>query len=138
MTFTISHDHIGISVTAEDLEATVAWYSHSLGLTVESRFDTQGFTFVFLSRDGVRIELMAGGASTRQTWHGNVFGSMDPSRLHHFCLAVDDLDRVIATLGERGVELIGGPITAEAIGRRIAFTADNLGNIIELSEPVAA
>lgn len=137
MTFTISHDHIGISVTTEDLDATVAWYSHALGLAVESRFGTHGLTFVFLARGSVRIELMAGGASTLQTQHRDVFASTDPSRLHHFCLTVDDLDQVITALDERGVALIGGPMTVEAIGRRIAFTTDNLGNIIELSEPVA-
>lgn len=60
---------------------------------------------------------------------------MDPSRLHHFCLAVEDLDATVARLGDLGVALIGGPMAIEEIGQRIAFITDNVGTIIELTEP---
>ena len=54
-------------------------------------------------------------------------------RLHHFCLAVDDLDAVVAELAERGVPLLGEPFVVEEIDRRLAFLEDNSGNLIELS-----
>jgi predicted enzyme related to lactoylglutathione lyase len=60
---------------------------------------------------------------------------MDPARLHHFCIAVDDLDAAVADLRDRGVSLIGGPMHVAQIGQRLAFITDNLGNIIELAEP---
>ncbi|WP_177287802.1 VOC family protein [Actinomadura madurae] len=134
MSISFSHDHVGLSVTAEDLDATVQWYATKLGFTVDRRFDIHGTTFVFMVRGDVKIELMAG-ASSRQAPTGNVLTSMDPSRLHHFCLAVEDLDAAVSELAGRGVDLIGGPMDVADIGQRIVFITDNLGTIIELAEP---
>ncbi|WP_021593530.1 VOC family protein [Actinomadura welshii] len=134
MSISFSHDHVGLSVTAEDLDATVQWYATKLGFTVDRRFDIHGTTFVFMGRGDVKIELMAG-ASSRQAPTENVLTSMDPSRLHHFCLAVEDLDAAVSELAGRGVDLIGGPMDVADIGQRIAFITDNLGTIIEIAEP---
>ena len=60
---------------------------------------------------------------------------MDPSRLHHFCLAVADLDAAVARLLELDVPLIGGPMEIPEIGQRIVFITDNVGTIIEVAEP---
>jgi predicted enzyme related to lactoylglutathione lyase len=134
MSISFSHDHVGFSVTADDLDATIEWYSSKLGFSVDQRFESHGTTFVFIVSGDVKIELMAG-ASSRQAPTDNVLTSMDPSRLHHFCLAVADLDAAISRLNDRGVHLIGGPMQVTDIGQRIAFITDNLGNIIELAEP---
>ncbi|MBF8184245.1 VOC family protein [Nonomuraea sp. K274] len=134
MNLSFSHDHVGLSVTAEDLNATVEWYSSKLGFIVDQRFDSHGTTFAFIVNGDVKIELMAG-ASSRQAPTDNVLTSMDPSRLHHFCLAVEDLDATVSQLRDRGVQLIGGPMEVPAIGQRIAFITDNIGTIIELAEP---
>ncbi|MFI0444069.1 VOC family protein [Actinomadura sp. 6N118] len=134
MSISFSHDHVGLSVTAEDLDATIEWYTSKLGFTVDQRFDSHATTFVFIVSGDVKIELMAG-ASSRQAPTDNVLTSMDPARLHHFCLAVEDLDAAISQLGAQGVDLIGGPMKVADIGQRIAFISDNLGNIIELTEP---
>jgi catechol 2,3-dioxygenase-like lactoylglutathione lyase family enzyme len=134
MSISFSHDHVGLSVTAEDLGATIEWYSSKLGFAIDQRFDSHGTTFVFLLSGDVKIELMAG-ASSRQAPTEDVLTSMDPARLHHFCLAVEDLDAATSKLGEQGVDLIGGPLQVADIGQRIAFITDNLGNIIELAEP---
>lgn len=134
MSVSFSHDHVGISVTAEDLDTTIEWYSSKLGFTADQRFDSHGMTFVFLRNGNAKIELMAG-AAIRQAPTDDVLTSMDPSRLHHLCLAVEDLDAAISQLGDQDVELIGGPVEIAEIGQRIAFITDNLGNIIELAEP---
>ena len=55
--------------------------------------------------------------------------------MHHVCLAVDDLDAVLAELAEREVPLFGEPFVVEEIGCRLAFLEDNAGNLIELSAP---
>ena len=61
--------------------------------------------------------------------------SFGAERVHHVCLAVDDLDATLAELAERGVPLLGEPFVVEAIGRRLAFVQDNAGNLLELSAP---
>ena len=63
MTFTFSHDHVGITVTPADLDATIAWYSHNLGFTVGQRFESHGTTFVYLTAGDVKIELLAGASA---------------------------------------------------------------------------
>lgn len=132
---TIAHDHIGISVSPDDLEPTIDWYAEHLGFTVAQRFETNGLLFAFLVSGTAKIELMAA-ASRHQTAYDDIFTTMDPSRLHHVALAVDDLTTLLADLQSQGVALIGGPMELEAIGQRFAFVTDNLGNILELTEPL--
>jgi catechol 2,3-dioxygenase-like lactoylglutathione lyase family enzyme len=134
MTFIFSHDHVGITVTPEDLDTTIEWYSGNLGFTVDQKFESHSTTFVYLVAGDVKIELLAG-ASNRGARVDNVLTSMDPQRLHHFCLAVQDLDATVSQLRERDVQVIGGPMDIPEIGQRIAFVTDNLGTIIELAEP---
>jgi catechol 2,3-dioxygenase-like lactoylglutathione lyase family enzyme len=135
MTITFSHDHVGITVTPADLEATIAWYSRHLGFIVDQRFESHGTTFVYLTASDAKIELLAGASDRGETRAGNVLRSMDPSRLHHLCLAVADLDLAVSRLLELDVPLIGGPMEIPEIGQRIAFVTDNVGTIIELTEP---
>jgi len=135
MTFTFSHDHVGITVTPQDLDATIAWYSRNLGFTVEQRFESHGTTFVFLTAGDVKIELLVGASDRAGAPTDNVLTSMNPSRLHHICLAVPDLDAAVSQLLELDVPLIGGPMEVPATGQRIAFVTDNVGTIIELTAP---
>lgn len=135
MTFTFSHDHVGITVTPEDLDAAIAWYSRNLGFTVDERFESHGTTFVYISAGDVKIELLAGASNRGGSPTGDILTSMDPQRLHHFCIAVQDLDVAVSQLLERDVPLIGGPMEIPEIGQRIAFVTDNVGTIIELAEP---
>ena len=134
MTLSFTHDHVGITVRPEDLDATIAWYSDKLGFGVEKRFDSHGTTFVYLVSSDVKIELVAG-AADRQEPTTDVLKSMALSRLHHFCIAVADLGAAVAHLRALDVELIGGPMEVADIGQRIAFVTDNVGTIIELAEP---
>jgi catechol 2,3-dioxygenase-like lactoylglutathione lyase family enzyme len=137
MSVTFSHDHVGISVRPEDLDTTLHWYSSKLGFALDRRFDAHGTTFAFIVSGDVKIELVAGASARRETRTDDILTSMDPERLHHFCLAVEDLDATLSQLRDRDVPLIGGPLEVPAIGQRIAFITDNLGNIIELTEPAA-
>jgi catechol 2,3-dioxygenase-like lactoylglutathione lyase family enzyme len=135
MSFTFSHDHVGITVTPQDLDTTIAWYSRNLGFAVDQRFESHGTTFVYLTAGAVKIELLAGASNRGEAPADNVLTSMDPSRLHHLCLAVADLDAAASRLLELDVPLIGGPMEIPEIGQRIAFVTDNVGTIIELAEP---
>lgn len=86
------------------------------------------------------IELMAAGASTRETGHHNVFTSTGPSRPHHFCVAADDLGQATSALAERGVTLVGGSMEVAELGQYIACITGDLGNLISprLAPPATA
>jgi catechol 2,3-dioxygenase-like lactoylglutathione lyase family enzyme len=62
--------------------------------------------------------------------------TFDAESLHHFCIAVDDLDTTVTELRRRGVNFLGEPFVVEQIGRRLVFLTDNAGNMIELSAPL--
>jgi hypothetical protein len=83
-----------------------------------------------------RVELIAAGAETRNPIAASLPASHDVERLHHFCVAVDDLDDTLAQLQLRGVTPFAGPMQVEVIGKRIAFVLDNVGTIIEMMAPV--
>jgi catechol 2,3-dioxygenase-like lactoylglutathione lyase family enzyme len=135
MTIAVSHDHVGISVTPDDLDATLDWYSSKLDFAVDRRFVVDDTTFAFIVSGGVKIELIAGASHRNEAPTDDLLASLHPQRLHHFCIAVEDLDTTVSQLRDRDVQLIGGPMDVPAIGQRIAFITDNIGNIIELTEP---
>jgi catechol 2,3-dioxygenase-like lactoylglutathione lyase family enzyme len=135
MTIALRHDHVGITLEREHLDATIAWYAEKLDFTLEKQFSAHGSTFTFIANGEVRIELIAAGAEARNPLPENLPASHDVERQHHFCVAVDDLDAVLNQLDAQGVRSFAGPMQIDAIGQRIAFVLDPVGTIIELTTP---
>lgn len=135
MQHAFAHDHVGLSLTSDHLDTTIDWYTNKLGFTVDQRFEVHGTTFVFLASKDIKIELLAAASHRQEATVENIFASLDRERLHHFCMAVEDLDATLSWLGERDVQPVGAPMDVHEIGQRIAFITDNLGNIIELTAP---
>jgi catechol 2,3-dioxygenase-like lactoylglutathione lyase family enzyme len=129
----LTHDHVGLSVI--DLEATIEWYSTKLDFAIERRFSVGDLAFAFLTNGNAKLEILGGAHSNQQPPITDIVGSLNPERLHHFCVAVDDLDAALTELRARDVHVIGEPMNAEVIGQRVAFVTDNSGNVIELTEP---
>jgi methylmalonyl-CoA epimerase len=127
------HDHVGISVT--DVDAAVEWYSQMLDFGIEHRFETHGLTIAFLAHGDAKLELLGGGATESSPAVTDVADSLNPARLHHFCIAVDDLDATLEVLRARKVTILGEPFDVPPIGQRVAFISDNSGNVIEITQP---
>jgi catechol 2,3-dioxygenase-like lactoylglutathione lyase family enzyme len=137
MTLTFSHDHIGITLAAEHLESTIAWYENKLDFTVAEQFSAGESVFTFITNGDVKIELISAGAVTDpRTAAATLPGSHDYERLHHVCLSVTDLEGALADLADREVPVFAGPLQIDRIGQRIAFVRDNVGTIIELTQTV--
>ncbi|HEY2650796.1 MAG TPA: VOC family protein [Solirubrobacteraceae bacterium] len=132
---TFTHDHVGITLTRDDLDATIDWYTSKLDFTLAHRYDTHGITFPFVTNGNVKIEFMSAATRSQEASIDNIFATLDPERLHHICLAVEDLDMTLDQLAERDVPLLGEPMDVPEISQRIGFITDNVGNIIELTEP---
>jgi glyoxylase I family protein len=127
------HDHIALRVS--DYAVTVAWYTQKLGFHIDQEWPFGDLQLAYLSRGTAKIEILGGGDAAPQSRFDDISASFGSERLHHFCLAVDDLNGVIEELSRRGVGLVGEPFVVEEIGRRLAFVEDNSGNLIELSAP---
>ena len=135
--FELRHDHVGITVQRDHLDATIRWYADKLGFEVAEQFDAAGSTFAFIARGETRIELVAAGVETGSSRPASLPASHDVERQHHFCLAVDDLDAALAHLSSHDVQPFAGPMQIDAIGQRIAFVLDEVGTIVELMAPIA-
>jgi catechol 2,3-dioxygenase-like lactoylglutathione lyase family enzyme len=92
-------------------------------------------TIVFLTHGDAKLELLGGGATESSPVVTDVADSLNPARLHHFCIAVDDLDATLEELRARGVTILGEPFDVPPIGQRVAFINDNSGNVIEITQP---
>jgi len=129
----LRHDHVALRVA--DYAATVEWYTTKLGFQVDREWPYGDMQLAYLSRGTAKLELLAGAGPAPQERYAELGASFGQERLHHFCLAVDDLDAVLAELAERDVPLLGEPFVVDEIDRRLAFLQDNAGNLIELSAP---
>src|SRR6476620_8502286 len=116
MPHTFTHDHVGITLTPDDLAATIDWYASKLDFTLARRFDAHGITFAFITNGNVKIELMSAASRSQGASIENIFATFDPGRLHHICLAVEDLDTTLSQLADRDVSPLGERIEVPEIG----------------------
>jgi glyoxylase I family protein len=136
MTLHLRHDHVGLRVV--DYDAAIDWYTTKLDFTVDQQWPYGDMKLAYLSNGSVKVEILGASEAEPQVPPANLADTFGSERIHHFCIAVDDLDATIEELGRRGVSFLGEPFVVEQIGRRLAFLTDNDGNMIELSAPIGA
>ena len=90
----------------------------------------------YLSNGTVKVEILGASEAAPQVPPTDLADTFGSERIHHFCIAVDDLDATVEELRRRAVSFLGEPFVVEQIGRRLAFLTDNSGNMIELSAPM--
>jgi lactoylglutathione lyase/glyoxylase I family protein len=133
MSFRLRHDHIALRVV--DYDGAVAWYTEKLDFKLETEWGFGDMRLAYLRHDDITIELLGGSIAEPQEDVQSLEPTFRQEGIHHFSLAVDDLDTALAELDRRGVQLFAEPFETEAIGRRMAVIKDNSGNLIELSAP---
>ena len=105
-----------------DMDAAVAFYKDVLGLDMSARY----------GEDWSEFKL----AGTTVALHGTR-GAAPPHAGATVVFEVDDLDRTMGTLRERGVEFAGQVIEVPETGRFATFH-DPAGNVVQLFQPGAA
>ena len=116
------------ALSVPNLAASTAWYRDKLGLRVVMEVPPQG---------GVAVAVLEGGGLVVELLQRD--GARPPAGdvqlTHGFFkagLTVKDLDRTLAVLRERGVEIAFGPFPASDTQRANAIVRDNAGNLIQL------
>lgn len=117
MTLHLSHDHVALRVV--DHDAAIAWYTTKLDFAVDREWPYADMRLAYLSNGTIKVEILGGSEAELQVPPTNLADTFGTERLHHFCIAVDDLDVTIAELRRRGVNFLGEPFVVEEIGRRV-------------------
>ena len=126
-------DHIGVVVN--DIEEALKVYQQALGLSlanIQERSD-QAVTIAFLPAGESEIELVqpiTGDSGVAK------FLQKRGEGIHHICLEVDDIEKALADLQEKGLQLIDETPRTGLEGERFAFIhpKSTHGVLIELYE----
>jgi methylmalonyl-CoA/ethylmalonyl-CoA epimerase len=124
-------EHVALAVT--DLDAAVTHYSEVWGLDVahRERVDDQGVEEVMLRLGDGYLQLL--GATGPETTVAK-FLERRGEGLHHIAYEVDDLSATLASLKEKGIELIDEEPRPGGRGHTVAFVhpKSNHGLLVEL------
>ena len=134
-TFDLKPHHCGISVP--DLEASIAWYRDMLGFSVKARMTLEvvGAKIGFIRYGEFQIELFeVPGANPLPDDRRHPDLDLRTHGTKHIAFAVQDLQSIVDTLKERGVD-IAMDVRNMPDGK-VAFIRDNAGILIELIEPL--
>jgi methylmalonyl-CoA/ethylmalonyl-CoA epimerase len=126
-----------VSIVVPDLAAAAKMLADRYGLKAGPPMvnEAQGVRLAYVELGSARIELME---PSRPDSPVAKFLERNPKGgIHHFSLAVDDMDQVLGALRSSGVKVLGdGQPQVSVGGDRIAFIhpADFLGALVELEE----
>ena len=120
-------DSATVRYFAHDIDAVVDFY-RELGFDVELQPSP---AFAMLYRGNLRLLL------STPAGHSLADGTVpEPGGWNRISLRVEELNRTVELLRQRGVSLRSGP--TEGVGIRLALVEDPAGNPVELFEPLAA
>jgi methylmalonyl-CoA/ethylmalonyl-CoA epimerase len=111
-------DHVAIAVP--DIDAALGFFRDGLGLNIErvEAVEREGVKVVFLPLGESHVELVE---PTRDDTGIAKWMRKHAQGLHHICIAVDDIDAVLARLAQHNVELINPEPITKPDGTRYAF-----------------
>ena len=125
-----------ISIVVPDLDKAALRLKEVYALTTGAPEvnEEQGVRLAYVDLGNARIELMEPlrpGSPVSKFLERNPQGG-----IHHFSLAVDDVNAVVQTLSASGVRVLGDGMQVNVHGERIAFVhpKDFLGALVELEE----
>lgn len=125
--------HIGIAV--KSLSEGLALWRDTLGLKLveEEELPDRGLRVAMLEAGGTEVELLE---STREDSVIAKYIAKRGPGIHHMAFEVEDIDRELAALKERGVRLVDDSARPGAGGTRVAFLhpAASGGVLVELVE----
>jgi methylmalonyl-CoA epimerase len=128
-------DHIGVAV--KDLDAAIELYGGPFGMPEQHRetVEAQGVEAVLLDVGEGHVELMRPLAD--DTPVGKFLAKRGPG-LHHVAYQAEDIEAVLESLREAGLELIDKKPRVGIQGKRVAFLHPRStgGVLTELVEPL--
>ena len=132
---TMQAEHV--MLTTADYDETLAWYQDKLGFRIKHEWtvpEFPGLQLAYLEKNGFIVEVVASPDTPTIPAVDNFAERLVQPGIGHFAFVVADVDAAIADLAAKGVQIILPPTNFPDSGRRVAFFADNNGNLIEFLE----
>jgi len=131
-----------VAVRAPSLAEARDFYVGKLDFRVVAEWDFEDEKLAYLAPptdDNFYVEVLGGGDTLPVDVrpYTDLGDSLKYGGYHHFCLHVASVEETLAELRARGVKIVAEPWVLPAISRKLAFFADQFGNLIELSEVLA-
>ena len=126
----LGFEHVGMTVS--DLDRSVAFYCHLLGLRLVLRKrQPSGTEVAFLDAGGGMLEMGAKAGASR-----SVDVPAGTAGVRHLTFAFDDIDALVVKLAAAGVEITEQPRDAHntELIKRVAFCRDPDGVQVEMIE----
>ena len=121
-----------VMLATHDYDGTVKWYQHTLGFqpVYEWRVpQLRNAQLIYLQKNGFMIEIIGSKMLPKNPLH-----SKPRPGYGHFGLLVDDVDAAFAEATAKGAKVVERPRPSVTGQYRVAFIADNNGNMIELAD----
>ncbi|MBG0511616.1 antibiotic biosynthesis monooxygenase [Agrobacterium sp. MOPV5] len=136
----LNADHIALRTP--DYAGTLAFYTEKLGFTVDVEWTLPAINpdlrCAYLRLGSFKIEVLGDANPQPLPVQKDLADHLAHSGFIHLCLAVENVDKTIAGLKERGVEVFIEPFDLPPIGKRLGLVKDNGGNIIEFAHDIIA
>ena len=116
-----------VHIVCSDLPGAESWFVDGLGADLVERRESRGLPTSEVRLGGLRVLLRSAGDAELAAGGERTYG------LDHFALHVDDVEALVETLRERGVEIARGP--QDSPTNRVAFIGGPDELVIELVQP---
>jgi catechol 2,3-dioxygenase-like lactoylglutathione lyase family enzyme len=123
-----------IALSVADAAASARWYGEILGVRVFTRIDppNERAHIVLMERAGAILELIEHPrAKVRTAWNPDAKEPFDVRGIFKAGFRVTDLDRVLAGLRDRKVEIRNGPFDIPELQLRSFIAVDPDGNLLQ-------
>lgn len=119
-----------VALNCRDVDATADFYCTWFGFDRAAEFPVGDGKIVFLRKDGAYLELFPAGDGT-----AGGDGPTGAGALRHIALQTDDVDAVLAAMGDKA-EVSLGPLCFDEFipGWRSVWITDPDGTVVEVSQ----
>lgn len=134
----LNADHVALRVS--DYAGTLKFYTEMLGFTVDVEWTLPAIDpalrCAYLRLGSFKIEVLGASDPQPVAAQNDLSDHLARSGFIHLCLAVENVDKTIAILKGRGVEVFIEPFDLPAVGKRLGLIKDNSGNVIEFANDI--
>lgn len=122
-----------ITFTVKNIDESIRWYNHKLGLPLIIKYQWQGLNVAHLKLGDIRLELFECGKETEPLpdYRKDLLKDLHVMGVKHLCIETDDIEKLVTDLKKKNVEFIQ-EINAAGIGGRKTFFKDCNGILVEL------